>query len=215
MGYRAWQALGHQVRRGERSISILAPCTYKAKQAKQAPDADSEAADPDDDAEEDQPRRILRGFRIAHVFDVSQTDGDHITPPQRPALLEGDAPAGLWDTLAAQVHTAGYTLSRATIPSGANGVTNFASRTVTIADHLAAAQACKTLAHDLLTAPGGGPPLGRRDLFQWSRLQEEEGRDDAAAARPGRVPGCDQAGGPLRRRAGGDLDPEWCTPRGR
>src|ERR1043166_1755992 len=31
MGYRAWQALGHQGRRGERSIDILAPCTYKAK----------------------------------------------------------------------------------------------------------------------------------------------------------------------------------------
>jgi len=31
MGYRAWQRLGHQIRRGEQSISILAPCTYKAK----------------------------------------------------------------------------------------------------------------------------------------------------------------------------------------
>jgi len=74
MGYRAWQAVGHQVRRGETSISILAPCTYKAKKAKQAPDADNEAADPEDEAEEDQPRRILRGFRIAHVFDPLSRD---------------------------------------------------------------------------------------------------------------------------------------------
>jgi hypothetical protein len=33
MGYRAWQALGHQVRRGESSIKILAPCLYKTRRA--------------------------------------------------------------------------------------------------------------------------------------------------------------------------------------
>ena len=146
MGYRAWQALGHQVRRGERSISILAPCTYKAKKTRGAAD-DNEPAD--DETEEDRPRRILRGFRIAHVFDISQTDGDSVKPPERPALLEGDAPAGLWETLATQIEHAGFTLSRAAIPSGANGVTNFAAHTVTVADHLASAQACKTLAHEL------------------------------------------------------------------
>ena len=81
--------------------------------------------------------------------DISQTEGDHVTPPERPALLEGDAPAGLWDTLATQINAAGNTLTRAAIPSGANGVTNFATRAVTIADHLSPAQACKTLAHEL------------------------------------------------------------------
>jgi hypothetical protein len=59
------------------------------------------------------------------------------------------APAGLWDALAAQVAAAGFTFSRAQIPSGANGTTNFADRTVTIAAHLAPAQALKTLAHEL------------------------------------------------------------------
>jgi hypothetical protein len=149
MGYRAWQALGHQVRRGERSIDILAPCTYKAKAKNTEPESDDPSDEDRDDSEEGRPRRILRGFRVAHVFDISQTDGGHVTPPARPALLEGDAPAGLWDTLAAQIRAAGFTLGRATIPSRANGVTNFAARTVTIAEHLAAAQACKTLAHEL------------------------------------------------------------------
>lgn len=78
-----------------------------------------------------------------------QTEGHHVTPPARPALLEGDAPAGLWDTLAAQIHAAGCTLTRTPIPGRANGVTNFATRSVTVADHLSAAQACKTLAHEL------------------------------------------------------------------
>lgn len=147
MGYRAWQALGHQVRRGESSISILAPCTYKAKASKDrdgACDTDHEPGD-----ERGEARRVLRGFRVAHVFDIAQTDGDGVQPPARPELLDGDAPAGLWDTLAGQVAAAGFTLTRDVIPSGANGATNFAARTVIVADHLAAAQAAKTLAHEL------------------------------------------------------------------
>src|SRR5437870_1182895 len=91
-GYRTWQRLGRQVRRGERGIAILAPCSYKVR-------GDDE---PDTD---DDPRRALRGFKVAHVFDVSQTDGEPI-PDVRPALLDGDAPAGLWDALAAQVAAA-------------------------------------------------------------------------------------------------------------
>jgi hypothetical protein len=28
-GFRTWQSLGRQVRKGERGIAILAPCTYR------------------------------------------------------------------------------------------------------------------------------------------------------------------------------------------
>jgi DNA primase len=45
MGYRAWQALGHQVRRGETSISILAPCTYKTRTLATELEADTPAGD--------------------------------------------------------------------------------------------------------------------------------------------------------------------------
>jgi antirestriction protein ArdC len=147
MGYRAWQALGHQVRKGEKSISILAPCTYKTKSSRNEDEAQDEQP-----AEKGAARRVLRGFRIAHVFDISSTDGDTVRPPAGPALLEGEAPAGLWDTLAAQIAAEGFTLTRAEIPSGANGSTNFATRTVTVAVHLSPAQACKTLAHELAHA---------------------------------------------------------------
>ena len=48
-------------------------------------------------------RQVLRGFRLAHVFDLAQTDGDTVQPPAGPTLLEGEAPQGLWEALAAQV----------------------------------------------------------------------------------------------------------------
>jgi hypothetical protein len=140
----------------EQSISILAPCTYKAKGTgggadSETPASDQGGADQEEQEEEQRGsgRRVLRGFRVAHVFDISQTDGDSVRPPERPALLDGEAPTGLWDTLAGQVQAAGFNLSRAEIPSGPNGVANFADRTVTIAAHLSPAQACKTLAHEL------------------------------------------------------------------
>jgi hypothetical protein len=144
MGYRAWQALGHQVRKGEKSISILAPCTYRTSRNEDDDQDDTQTS------EKGAARRVLRGFRIAHVFDISSTDGDTVRPPAGPDLLDGEAPVGLWDALAAQVAAEGFTLVRDAIPSGANGTTNFATRTVTVADHLCPAQAAKTLAHDLL-----------------------------------------------------------------
>ena len=53
-GYRRWQELGQQVKRGEKGIEILAPVTYKRK----------------DDEEEEEGR--LAGFKVVHVFDASQ-----------------------------------------------------------------------------------------------------------------------------------------------
>ena len=72
MGYRAWQALGHQLRKGEQSISILGPCTYKATSDKK--DNDDENQDHTRHAEKGSPRRVLRGFRIALVFDPLSRD---------------------------------------------------------------------------------------------------------------------------------------------
>ncbi len=134
-GYRAWQGFGRQVRKGERGIAVLAPCTYKAK-----PDAD-------DQREGDEGRRVLRGFRVVHVFDVSQTDGEPL-PVLAAPLLEGDAPAALWDALAAQIQAAGFSIERGDC-GGANGRTDFVGRIVRVRADVEAAQASKTLAHEL------------------------------------------------------------------
>jgi len=86
-------------------------------------------------------------FTVAHVFDESQTDGDDL-PEVLPTLLEGEGPAGLWDGLAAQATGHGYTIERG--PCGeANGYTNPADHLVRVRDDVSAAQACKTLAHEL------------------------------------------------------------------
>jgi len=62
-GFNAWKKLGRYVKRGEKGIPILAPHFWK-----------------DDDIEGNDIERI--GFHVAHVFDVSQTDGDPL--PEQP-----------------------------------------------------------------------------------------------------------------------------------
>jgi hypothetical protein len=87
------------------------------------------------------------GFRVVHVFDVAQTEGDPL-PDVAPALLTGQAPAGLWDDLAAQVSGHGYTLEHGDC-SGANGYTDPTRRVVRVRADVDDAQAVKTLAHEL------------------------------------------------------------------
>ena len=68
-GFRAWQKLKRQVRKGEKGICILAPMVGK----KEADDGSSEKA--------------VFGFRAVHVFDVSQTDGQPLPDIHE---IEGD-----------------------------------------------------------------------------------------------------------------------------
>lgn len=148
-GIRTWNNLGRRVNKGARGIAILAPCTYRSATTDgEVPTRDGEPiaarpADPDPVS-----MRELRGFRVVHVFDVSQTDGAPL-PTVEPHLLTGDAPQHLWAHLAALVADDGFTLERGPCPPGANGYTAYRTNTVRIRDDVEPAQGTKTLAHEL------------------------------------------------------------------
>jgi len=89
----------------------------------------------------------VRGFRVVHVFALHQTEGAPL-PEVAPALLTGQAPAGLWNELASQVTGYGYALERGDC-CGANGYTDRTRRVVRVRDDVDDAQALKTLAHEL------------------------------------------------------------------
>jgi len=63
-GFHAWKSFGRFVKAGEKGIAILAPMSLKRER--------HDASDSSPPADED---RVLR-FRVAYVFDVSQTDGE-------------------------------------------------------------------------------------------------------------------------------------------
>ncbi|MDQ3954505.1 MAG: ArdC-like ssDNA-binding domain-containing protein [Actinomycetota bacterium] len=138
-GYRKWLELGRHVRKGEKGIAILAPCKYKTKVE-------------DEDGQE-QTIQPIRGFRVVYVFDVSQTEGEPLEDfdALRPRLLDGDAPEGLWDALAAIAHGHGYEVVRHQ-RRDENGYCDHDRRIIAVRPDVAPAQAVKTLVHELAHA---------------------------------------------------------------
>jgi len=118
----------------------LSPCTYRP-----VPESEDEPPAPEGAGA---PGRRVHGFRAAYVFDISQTEGDPL-PEVGPVLLDGQAPAGLWEGLVAQVVAHGYRLQRGECGVGANGYTDPAEGVVRIRADVSDAQAVKTLAHEL------------------------------------------------------------------
>src|SRR5205085_3732183 len=78
-GFQTWKSLGRQVRKGEKGIAIFAPISVRKV----------------DDESGEESRRLF--FRIVHVFDVSQTDGEDLPTLAWP-MLE-DRPTGLYEDL--------------------------------------------------------------------------------------------------------------------
>jgi antirestriction protein ArdC len=156
-GFRTWQSLGRQVRKGERGIAILAPCTYRPKTADRAEPAGPAGPEPatscSGGAAPDAGGKQVRGFRVVHVFALHQTEGAPL-PEVAPSLLVGQAPAGLWDALEGQVLGHGYTVHRGDT-GRANGWTDPTSRTVRVSGDVDDAQAVKTLIHELAHIEAG------------------------------------------------------------
>lgn len=140
-GYRSWQAMGRQVRRGESAIRILGPVTRRLPQLDAHGDPVRDAAG--------QPvlRTQLVGVKPVAVFDVSATEGDPLPEQPRPQLLVGHAPPGLWDSLTAVIESEGFTVSRGDC-GGANGITMFDTRQVRVRADVDDLQACKSLCHE-------------------------------------------------------------------
>lgn len=75
-GFHAWRGMGRHVKKGEAGIAILAPHFFKVQ---------SEGTD--------ETTRILGGFHVEYVFDVSQTEGEPL--PEIAKALEGEEGANL------------------------------------------------------------------------------------------------------------------------
>ena len=152
-GFSQWLMLGRRVSPGQKGYMIFAPVT--ARFASSAP-ADQTSWRRLSRNERPRAGEVVRsrmiGTRPAYVWDVSQTDGAAIPDHPTPTLLMGNAPAGLWDGLASLIHDASFVLSDtadAGAIGGANGVTNFDSRTVSIRADMDDAARAKTLVHEL------------------------------------------------------------------
>lgn len=173
-GFKQWASLDRHVDKGQTGYAILAPVTGRFA-----------SVAPDDRAswrrlargERPVPGEVVRsrmlGVRLASVWDVSQTSGAPLPDPPRPALLEGEAPTGLWDGLADQLIACGFNMrlvSNAAAIGGANGLTNYTTHEVSIRADMDDAARVKTLAHELghvlLHGPDDGGSLLHRGIAE-------------------------------------------------
>ena len=177
-GFNTWKALGRSVAKGQHGYQILAP---NRRAARVATDAAGHARSLGTDeapsaGEELETKRVLKGFRIEHVFAAGQTTGNPLPEPPTPKVLDGQAPDGLWDNIIGQITDRGYAVRM--VPSadaigGANGQTTWDSHLVEVRSDMDEAARAKSLLHELghvlLHDPAGlagrvHPSLGLKEV---------------------------------------------------
>ncbi len=146
-GFRKWQTLGRQVRRGEKSIRIFGYRTIKTDDDTTPSNAAGEGQDGVGERV-----RVRAVFPLLSVFDIAQTDlidpdaGDPAALAQR---LEGEDPAGIAAAVTDYLTTAGWTVTREALPGSANGYTTTdGTRRVVVDADLSPAQMAKTALHE-------------------------------------------------------------------
>jgi len=152
-GFRQWLSLNRHVMKGQTGYAILAPVTARfASSTPESTESWRRLARGEKPNWGEVVRSKLVGLKPAYVWDVSQTDGDPLPETPRPTLLQGQAPFGLWDGLADQITARGFELrlvSNAAAIGGANGLTDYLTREVSVRMDMDDAAQVKTLAHEL------------------------------------------------------------------
>ena len=104
-GFHAWKQLGRSVRKGEKGIAIIAPMRIKAKDTQDASIRGKHERQKNDSA-----KSVMR-FKVAYVFDISQTDGEPLPDLGR---VGGD-PGAMLERLEAGVMSAGIRLGESEV----------------------------------------------------------------------------------------------------
>ena len=152
-GFKQWLSLDRHVMKGQTGYAILAPVTARfASSTPENAQSWRRLARGEEPNRGESVRSKLLGVKPAHVWDISQTDGKPIPERPRPILLQGQAPEGLWEGLAAQIQARGFTVKAvpaAAAIGGANGLTDYVSREVSVRMDMDDAARVKTLGHEL------------------------------------------------------------------
>jgi antirestriction protein ArdC len=135
-GYRTWQSLGRQVRKGEQGIRILVPHTRRVE------------------LEGGEEETVVRSFGVGTVFDIRQTEGDPLPEPPIAEELRTASDAGRRLAIYTErfLHADGIPVERVPEPvpgrPAAKGCWSPRERIIRVKDDLAVDQAAKTLVHE-------------------------------------------------------------------
>lgn len=141
-GFRAWKKLNRYVKKGEQGITIIAPIVYNKQN-----EAEAEAGPISED--------LIVRFKAAHVFDLSQTDGD---PLPHAAEVEGN-PRDFTPRLKSLIDAKQITLEYSDDLGGADGCSTGGS--IKILRTLTPAAEFSVLVHELA-----------HELLHWGECRE-------------------------------------------
>lgn len=153
-GYTAWRDKFHrQVLKGEKGLTIIAPSPYKKQIEQQVMDADGKPVfDASGQPLMEQKEHTFTAFRIAKVFDISQTDGEPI--PELVAELKD--PVEDFDDLFESIKSISPVPMRfEDITSGANGYYSPQNQEIVIKRGMPEEQTLKTFIHEVAHAKLG------------------------------------------------------------
>jgi antirestriction protein ArdC len=134
-GFRKWQELGRQVRKGERSIKIMAPMSVKRENAETG----------------EEERTTF--FRSVPVFDLAQTDGEPLPePPCEP--ITGDSHFSYIGKLEVLARTMGLTVEYRPLDT-VGGYYSESEQKIVVSTNVGCANAhVRVLVHELAHAHG-------------------------------------------------------------
>jgi antirestriction protein ArdC len=135
-GFRAWQALGRNVRKGERAIAIMAPMSVTEK-----------------DASGDETGDRLTFFRSVSVFDIAQTDGEPLPEmPREP--ITGSSHARYVRPLEQHARALGYSVEYRPLEH-AGGYCDHKAKLIVVSTNVGSANGhVRILVHELAHAHG-------------------------------------------------------------
>ena len=129
-GYRKWQTLGRQVRKGEKGIWIISPMPITQK-----------AESPDDED------KTMTLFKAATVFDISQTDGEDL-PSLVQELTDDDASYDAIIEKLVNFSSVPVTFT-SDLPAGVYGCFSPSEQCIKVRDTISRSHRTKTLIHEI------------------------------------------------------------------
>lgn len=167
MGYRAWNRLGRHVKKGSKGLAILAPCIKKVEVFKEPKDK----MEYRDEEGEKEVRKVLSGFKIAYLYDISQTEG---SDEELPVLVKGltgntDSEKDIYERLLSVISREFVVIE--VVGTASKGSYNLETHVITIRSDLEYLQRIKTLIHELAHAyhfimePDKEMPRNKRELI--------------------------------------------------
>ena len=152
-GYSSWSKKFHrQVKRGEKGIKIIAPAPIREKEEIEKFDTETNepVLRPDGQPETEEVEHIIPRFRVATVFDISQTQGDPLPELDTPELMGSVENFEIFMKAIGMVSPA--PMRYAEIEGDSKGYYSNANKEIVIRDGMSEKQTMKTAVHEVTHA---------------------------------------------------------------